>query len=79
MFNPFNPMMGWQNAFQYGAFPTPQAPAAPPAAPTAGAFFGPRPETRQCLNCRQYGHLARNCPMRPALPAPSAAAGAPPK
>lgn len=32
--------------------------------PSFGGQGYPRQETRQCLNCRQYGHIARNCPSR---------------
>jgi hypothetical protein len=35
-----------------------------------------RPDGRLCLNCRQPGHLFRNCPQRPP---PPAALGAAPK
>ena len=79
-FNAFSPMMGWQPQFQvpYGGFP-PMHAAMPMAPAGAGNFYGPRPETRTCLNCRQAGHIARNCPSRPSFPAPSAAMGAPPK
>jgi len=33
-------------------------------------------ETRQCMICRQIGHIARNCPTKGT---PQAALGAPPK
>jgi hypothetical protein len=52
-----NPAMG----FQYGAgYGNPQFGAGYP--PSAG--FPPRPEARSCLNCRQPGHLFRQCPNR---------------
>jgi len=44
------------------------APAYHPPAATHGQGFqnrrapNPRPETRTCINCRQVGHLLRNCP-----------------
>lgn len=71
----FQQGMGWNNPFQFGFGPMmgmmpPQAPQAP---------FVPRVETRTCLNCRQPGHIAKYCPQKPHFPAPSAAAGAPPK
>lgn len=80
-YNAFPPMMGWPQ-FPFGNFPqvaTPGQSVGPAFQNAPAPFYGPRPETRTCLNCRQVGHLAKNCPMKPAFPAPSAAAGAPPK
>ncbi len=62
-----NPGMGFQPGYanQQGYNPYMQM----------GAY--PRgPETRTCTNCRQQGHLMRNCPHRPP---PSAAVGVAPK
>jgi hypothetical protein len=61
-----NPGMGFQPGYNPQAYnPYPQM----------GAY--PRgPETRICTNCRQQGHLMRNCPHRQP---PSAAVGVAPK
>lgn len=69
---------GWQNpgmGFQYPPLAGPQAYQQYPSYPQAMGY--PRaPETRICTNCRQQGHLMRNCPHRPP---PSSAIGAAPK
>jgi hypothetical protein len=56
-----------------------QPPPPPPPLPIMQGQMGqfqPRQESRSCLFCRMPGHLIRNCPNRPPLPA---AQGAPPK
>ncbi len=66
---PFNWQMSQPMGYQQMAAPQGFYPQSQPS-------MGPRPEWRACLNCKQTGHLARNCPFRPA---PSAALGAAPK
>ncbi len=61
----------WQSFLS--APPPPPPPLPPTGYPTS---YGPRPETRSCINCNQKGHIIRNCPYKAA---PSAALGAAPK
>ncbi len=66
---------GWQQPPAQGYQPYPMQ-GAGGFYPQAATAQGPRPEFRQCLNCKQTGHLARGCPFKPP---PAAALGVAPK
>ncbi len=78
----FSQPMGWANPYQFGygqQMPPMMQPGMQHQAMPMQNNYMPRVETRTCLNCRQAGHIARNCPQRPQFPAASAAAGSAPK